>query len=53
MITVALERMEALEVLAMTLAHLNVAEARSDLTPRVPLLMAVRDKLADALLEQR
>lgn len=40
-------------MLAMTLAHLNVAEERSDLTPRVPLLMAVRDKLTTALREER
>ena len=52
-VTVELERVEALELLAMTLAHLNVAEARADLTPRVPRLMAVRDKLADALRGER
>jgi hypothetical protein len=51
--TVEFERVEALEVLAMTLAHLNGAEARADLTPRVPLLMAIRDKLAAALREER
>ena len=47
-----LERIEALEMLAMTLAHLKVAEARADLSPRVPLLLAIRDKLADALREE-
>jgi hypothetical protein len=46
-----LERVEALELLAMTLAHLNVAENRSDLSPRVPLLMTIRDKVAVALRE--
>ncbi len=49
---VELERVEALEMLAMTLAHLNVAETRADLSPRVPLLMAIRDKLALALQEE-
>ena len=51
-VTVELERVEALELLAMTLAHLNVAEGRTDLSPRVPLLMTVRDKLARALREE-
>lgn len=52
MVTVALDRVEALELLAMTLAHLNDAEARAEVSPRVPLLMAVRDKLALALQEE-
>lgn len=52
MTRVELERVEALELLAMTLAHLNVAEARTDLSPRVPLLMAIRDMLALALREE-
>lgn len=52
MAQVDFERVEALELLAMTLAHLNMAEARSDLSPRVPLLMATRDKLAFALREE-
>jgi hypothetical protein len=47
-----LERVEALELLGMTLAHLNIAEATSDLSPRVPLLMAVRDKFALGLREE-
>jgi len=47
-----LERVEALELLGMTLAHLNVAETRVDLSPRVPLLMAIRDKIAVALREE-
>jgi len=36
----------------MTLAHLNDAEGRGDLSPRMPLLMAIRDKLAVALQEE-
>jgi len=47
-----LERIEALELLGMTFAHLNVAETRVDLSPRVPLLMAIRDKIAIALREE-
>lgn len=47
-----LERVEALELLGMTLAHLNVTETRVDLSPRVPLLMAIRDKIAVALREE-
>ena len=53
MIELGLERVEALELLAMTLAHLNVAENRSDMSPRIPLLLAIRDKLAFALQEER
>lgn len=53
MVRVELERIEALELLGMTLAHLNVAEARVDMSPRVPLLMAIRDKLALALGEEQ
>ena len=52
MVTVALERIEALELLGMTLAHLNEAESRGELSPRVPLSMAIRDKLASALQEE-
>ncbi len=52
MVRLELERVEALEVLAMALAHLSDAEARVDLSPRVPLLMAIRDKLARALREE-
>jgi hypothetical protein len=51
-VRVELERVEALELLGMTLAHLNDAEARADMSPRVPLLMAIRDKLALALREE-
>ena len=52
MVRVQFERIEAFELLAMTLAHLNEADARHDLSPRVPLLMAVRDKLARGLREE-
>jgi hypothetical protein len=52
MIRVELERIEALELLGMTLAHLNDAEAKADTSPRVPLLMAIRDKLALGLREE-
>jgi hypothetical protein len=51
-IRVELERIEALELLGMTLAHLNDAEARAEPSPRVPLLMAIRDKLALGLREE-
>lgn len=51
-VRVELERIEALELLGMTLAHLNDAEARAEMSPRVPLLMAIRDKLAFALREE-
>ena len=50
-ITVVLERVEVLELLGMTLAHLNLAEARAEMSPRVPMLMAIRDKLARSLQE--
>ncbi len=36
----------------MTLAHLNDAEPRVQMSPRVPLLMAIRDKLALGLREE-
>jgi hypothetical protein len=52
-VRVDLERVEALELLALTLAHLNFAEARAEMSPRAPLLMAIRDKLALALQEER
>ena len=52
MIKVELERIEALELLGMTLAHLNDAEAKAETSPRVPLLMAIRDKLALGLREE-
>ncbi|HUP69881.1 MAG TPA: hypothetical protein VM142_08695 [Acidimicrobiales bacterium] len=49
MIAVEFERVEALELLGMTLAHLSDAEARGEISPRAALLMAMRDKLALAL----
>ena len=51
-VKIEFERVEALELLAMTLAHLNDAENRADISPRIPLLMAVRDKLAHGLQEE-
>jgi len=51
-VKVEFERVEALELLGMTLAHLNDAESRVDMSPRVPLLMAIRDKLARGLREE-
>lgn len=52
MARVDFERIEALELLGMTLAHLNNAESRAEVSPRVPLLMGIRDKLALALREE-
>lgn len=51
-VRIEFERIEALELLAMTLAHLNDADARNDLSPRVPLLMAIREKLARGLRDE-
>jgi len=51
-VKVELERVEALELLGMTLAHLNDAEGRGEVSPRMPLLMTIRDKLASALREE-
>jgi hypothetical protein len=51
--TVQLERVETLELLGMTLAHLSDAETRGEISARVPLLLAIRDQLADALREDR
>lgn len=51
MVDIELERVEALELLAMTLAHLNEAQARGGVSPRVPLLLTIRDRLAIALRE--
>lgn len=53
MVTVELERLEALELLAMELAHLNDAEARREVSARVPMLMGIRDKLAASLREEQ
>jgi hypothetical protein len=52
-IRIDFERVEALELLAMTLAHLQDAEVRAEMSPRVPLLMSVRDKLALGLREDQ
>ena len=53
MVRVGLERVEALELLGMVIAHLNHAEASGDLSPRIPTLMAIRDKLATGLREEQ
>ena len=53
MASVDLERVEVLDLLAMTLAHLNDAEARREVSPRVPLLMGIRDKIAASLREDQ
>lgn len=53
MVTVDLERVEALELLGMVLAHLNDAEARREMSARVPMLMGIRDKLAASLREEQ
>ena len=52
MVSVEFERVEALELLGMTLAHLSDAEASREFSARVPLLLAIRDKLAVALREE-
>jgi hypothetical protein len=51
-VSIELERVEALELLGMTLAHLNIAETRTDISPRLALLLSIRDKLALALREE-
>jgi hypothetical protein len=51
-VRIELERVESLELLGITLAHLKEAETRVDMSPRVSLLMA-RDKLALHLREER
>ena len=53
MVRVELERIEALELVGMVVAHLNVAEASGDLSPRIATLLAIRDKLAAGLREKR
>jgi hypothetical protein len=52
-VRIEFERIEALELLGLTLAHLYDAEARAEVSPRVPLLMAIRDKLAIGLREEQ
>lgn len=51
MVRVEFERIEALELLGMVVAHLNVAESAGDLSPRVATLLGIRDKLASGLRE--
>ncbi len=53
MASIELERVEALELMALVLAHLNHAEATSELSARIPMLLGIRDKLALALREDR
>lgn len=53
MVRVELERVEALEMLGMVVAHLNVAEESGELSPRIPTLLAVRDRLAAGLREEQ
>jgi hypothetical protein len=52
-VSLELERIEALELLGLTLAYFNIAENRSELSPRISLLMGIRDKLAVALQEDQ
>ncbi|MDE0657492.1 MAG: hypothetical protein OXH58_13025 [Acidimicrobiaceae bacterium] len=51
MVRLELERIEALELMGMVVAHLNIAEASGDLSPRLATLLGIRDKLADGLQE--
>ena len=51
MVRVQLERIEALELLGMVVAHLNVAETAAEVTPRLAALQGIRDKLAAGLRE--
>jgi hypothetical protein len=44
-VSLEFERVEALELLGMVLAHLSIAETRSEPSPRAPGLMGIRDKL--------
>ena len=53
MVPIELERIEALELLGMVLAHLNDAEAAGDMSPRIATLMSIRDKLATGLRGQQ
>ena len=53
MVRIELERVEALELLGMVLAHLNDAEATGDVSPRIATLMSIRDKLATGLRGHR
>ena len=49
--SVELERIAALELVGMVVAHLNVAEASGELSPRIATLLSIRDKLATGLRE--
>ena len=51
MVLIELERIEALELMGMVVAHLNVAETSAELSPRVATLLGIRDKLAAGLRE--
>lgn len=51
MVRVELERIEALELMGMVVAHLNVAETSAEVTPRLATLLSIRDKLAAGLRE--
>ena len=51
MVKLELDRVEALELLTMVLAHLNLVEASGELSVRVPMLLSIRDKLASGLRE--
>ena len=53
MVRVELERIETLELMGMVVAHLNVAEASGDLSPRIATLLGIRDKLAAGLREEQ
>ena len=53
MVRVELERIEALELTGMVVAHLNVAETAGDLSPRLATLLGIRDKLAAGLQEEQ
>lgn len=53
MVRVELERIEALELMGMVVAHLNVAETSAELTPRLATLLSILDKLADGLQEEQ
>lgn len=53
MVELELERVEALELLAMTLAHLNDAESTGEVSARIPMLLRIRDKLARGLQEEQ
>jgi hypothetical protein len=51
-IGISFHRVEVLELLGMTLAHINDAEATGDYSPRAAMLMSIRDKLGQALREE-